>query len=90
MGGHLAVADEPPTIEYGCIEGADGGARVPTTITHPPDPTHTSTPDSSPVADEDIGAPDLDHDIDTRQEEETGRVDIIIKEEYFEQEEELD
>ena len=90
MGDHSPVANEPPAIEYSCIEGADSGARVPTTNIHPPDPTHTSTLDSSPVADEDMGAPDPDHDVDTREEEETERVDVIIEEEYFEQEEELD
>ena len=90
MGDHLAVADEPPAVEYGLMEGADGGAGVPTTNIHPPDPTHTSTPDSSPVADEDMGAPDPDRDVDTREEEETERVDVIVKEEYFKQEEELD
>ena len=65
MGDHPAVADEPPTIEYGHIEGADSRAGVPSATTHPPDPSHTSTPDSSPVVDEDMDVPDPDHDIDT-------------------------
>ena len=88
MGDHLAVADEPPAIKYSHIEGVDSRAGVPTTNTHPPDPTHTSTPDSSPVADEDMGAPDPDHNVDTREEEETECVDVVIEEEYFKQEEE--
>ena len=90
MGDHLAVANEPPTVEYGHIEGADGGAEVPTASTHPPDPTYTSMLDSSPVADEDMTAPDPDCDIDTREEEEMERVDVVVEEEYFKQEEELD
>ena len=90
MGDHPAVASEPPAIEYGCIEGADSGARVPTANTHPPDPKHTSTLDSSPVAGEDMGMLDPDHDVDTREKEETEHVDVIIEEEYFEQEEKLD
>ena len=42
MGDQLAVADEPPIIEYGHIEGAVSGANVPTISTHSPDPTHSS------------------------------------------------
>ena len=56
------------------------------TTSYPPDPTHSSMPDSSPIADKDMGAPDLDHDVDTRLEGETGRVDVVIEEEYFEEE----
>ena len=55
--------------------------------THPPDPTHSSIPDSSPVADKDMGVPDPDRDVDTKEGEETGCVDVVIEEEY---EEELD
>ena len=86
----VTVADEAPAIEYSHIEGANGRAGVSTTNTHPPDSTHTSTPDSSPVVDEDMGVPDPDCNVDTREEEETECVDVIIKEEYFKQQEELD
>ena len=90
MGDHPAVANELPAIKYGRIEGADGRAGVPTTSTHPPNPTHSSMLDSSPVADEDMGMTDPNHNIDTRAEEETRHVDVIIEEEYYEQEEGLD
>ena len=85
VGDHLAVADEPPVIEYSCVEGADGGAKVPIINTHPPDPTHPSMPNSSPVADVDMGTTDPDCDIDTKEAE----IDVVVEEEYYKQEEEL-
>ena len=51
------------------------------------DPTHLSMPDSSPIVDKDMGTMDPNRDIDTK---EVGRVDVIIEEEYYEQEEELE
>ena len=87
MGDFPSVADEPPVIEHGWMEGADGIAEVPTSNTQLPDPTHSSMPDSSPVADKDIGAPGPDCDEDTREGEEPTQVDIVVEEEY---EEELD
>ena len=56
MGDFPAVANKPPTIEHGRMEGDNGSAKTPTSNTHPPDPMHSSTPDSSPVADEDMSA----------------------------------
>ena len=87
MGDFQAVADKAPAVNHCCMEGADSRAEVPTSNTHPPDPTHSSMPDSSPVADEDMGAPDPDHDVDTKEGEETELVDVVVEEEY---EEELD
>ena len=54
MGDFLAVANKPPTVEHGRMEGADGSAEAPTSNTHPPDPMHSSMPYSSPVADKDM------------------------------------
>ena len=48
MGDHRACANEPPAIEYGCVEEASGTVETPATMTHPPDPTHLSMPESSP------------------------------------------
>ena len=87
MGDFLAVADEPPAIEHGHMEGADGSAEAPTSNTHPPDPTHSSTLDSSPVADEDMAAPDPDRDKNTKEGEKMEQDDMVVEEEY---EEELD
>ena len=87
MGDFPAVANKSPTIKHSHIEGANGRAEVPTSNTHPPDPTHSSTPNSSPVADEDMSAPDPDHDVDTKEGEKTEQVDVVVEEEY---EEELD
>ena len=87
LGDFLAVADEPPTIEHGHMERADSSAKAPTSNTHPPDPTHSSMPDSSPVADKDMAAPDPDRDEDTKEGEKTELVDMVVEEEY---EEELD
>ena len=85
-----AVADKPPTIKYSHIEGANGKAGALSTNTHPPDPTHTSTQDSSPVVDEDIGVLDPDCDIDTREGEGIECADVVVEEEYYKQEEEWD
>ena len=87
MGDQLAVADKPPTIKYGRIEGAIGKADVPTISMHPPNPTHSSTPDSSPVADEEMGTVDPDQDSDRK---EAKRIDIIMEEEYYEQEDDAE
>ena len=85
MGDFPSVADKPPNIEHGQMEGADGIAKVPTSDTHPPDPTHSSMPDSSPVADEDMGVPDPDCDENMREGEEPTQVDVVVKEEYKEE-----
>ena len=90
MGDHLFVAEEPPTIKHDHIEGADSEAEVPTIDTHPADHMHDSTPDSSPVVDKEMGVPDPDRDIDTKEKDEVKCIDIIIKEEYVKQDEELD
>ena len=65
------IGNEPPAVKHGHMGGADSRAEAPTSNTHPPDPMHSSMPDSSPVADKDIGAPDRDHDIDTKEGEKT-------------------
>ena len=90
MGDHPSLAEEPPTIKHDHIEGADSEAEVHTINTHPTDPMHDSTADSSPVVDKEMGVPDPDRDIDTREKDEVKFIDIIIKEEYIEQDEELD
>ena len=48
MGDHPSHADEPPTIRDNHIEGASGMAEAPESTTHPPNPTHLSTPEGSP------------------------------------------
>ena len=90
MGDHPSLAEEPPTIEHDHIEGADSEAEVPTIDTHSLDPMHDSTPESSPVMDKEMGVLDPDHDIDTREKDKVKCIDIIIKEEYIEQDKELD
>ena len=87
MGDFSAVANEPPATKHGRMEGADSGAKAPTSNTHPPDPTHSSMPTSSPVADEDMAALDPDCDEDMKEGEKMEQDDMVIKEEY---EEELD
>ena len=63
---HVTVCHPPLQSRMtASIEGADGRAGVPTINTHPPDPMHSSMPDSSPIADEDMGMTDPDRDIDT-------------------------
>ena len=43
MGDYPAVANEPPDVKHSHIEGANGRAEVPTSNTHPPDPTHSTS-----------------------------------------------
>ena len=93
MGDYLAHADEPPTISDKHIEGASSIVEVPTIATHLPDPTHLSTPEESPCTGEDdntdkpISKEGATTD-DLEAEEEMPTADIVIKEEYFEQQEE--
>ena len=69
------------------MEGANSRAEVPTSNAHPPDPTHSSVPNSFQEADKDMGAPDPYCDMDMKEGEEPEQVDMVIEEEY---EEELD
>ena len=85
MGDFPAVANEPPTIKHSCMEWADSSAEAPTSNTHPPDPAHSSTPDSSPVANKDMAVPDPDCDEDTKEGEKTEQDDVVIEEEYKEE-----
>ena len=93
MGDQLAFADEPPTVKYSHIEGADGRAEVPAPTTHPPDPTHFSMPESSPLTDEVVDVEETvreEDNTETQKEVQESTVDVVIKEEYIKQEEELD
>ena len=96
MGDYLACADEPPTVSDKHIEGTSSIVEVPTIATHLPNPMHLSTAKESPHtrdnddADKPISNKGAAND-DLEVEEETHTADVIIKEEYFEQqEEELD
>ena len=92
MGDYLAHADEPPTVSDKRIEGASGIVEVPTIATHPPDPMHLSTPEESPHTgdDEDADNPASKENAtdDLEVEEEAPTADVVIKEEYFEKQEE--
>ena len=81
MGDFPAVADEPPAVEHGRMGGANSRAEAPTSNTHPPDPTHSSMHDSSPVANKDMSAPDPDRDMDTKEGEKTEQVNVVVEEE---------
>ena len=56
MGDHPSRADEPPTVRDKRIEGASSIVKVPTIVTHPPDPTHVSTSEGSPSTEDEEDA----------------------------------
>ena len=86
MEDHPSCADEPPTVSDKHTEGASGIVEVLTIATHPPDPTHFSTLESSPHTEdsEDANRPVSQGNVTN----ETPSGDIIVEEEYYEQQEE--
>ena len=91
---HLACANKPPTVRDKCIEEASGIAEAPASATHTPDPTHLNMPEDSSHTedDKDVDKPaseggNTDDNVGGEREESPAG-DVIIEEEYCEQEEE--
>ena len=94
MGDHPSCADEPPTVRDKCIEGASGIVKAPTIATHPPNPTHLSTPEGLPhtkddkIADRPASEGGNADDNLEEEKAESPTSDVFVEEEYYEQQEE--